>query len=1123
MGSVWSLSSKNLTATMAILACIAIATRQGGRHLTATAFCVAKSSTTSAVPATRAFSKNSFPFLTGTAACFGGRNQHAKVLATGAASLLSSSALLSTAVQEDIEKVAAVEHPSYDIISKDVVTEYGAYCTMYRHKKTGAELLSVHNDDDNKVFGITFRTPPTDSTGVPHILEHSVLCGSRKYRTKEPFVQLLQGSLQTFLNAFTYPDRTCYVLASQNEKDFKNLINVYTDAVFHPRATSDPAVHAQEGWHLELEDKEQPLTYKGVVYNEMKGVYSSPDSRLYRQSQRSIFPSNTYSVDSGGDPKVIPNLSFEDFKDFHAKFYHPANSRIFFWGDDDVKQRLDLMDEYLCEFGESPDSKPASVIEWQKKIITEPKWETHSYPVGGDQPETNMIMVNWLLNERPFTPTEDLIVGVLDHLLMGNGQSILYKTLMESGLGSAIVGGGLSDELLQATFSVGLKGVQAENAKAVEELVLKTLQKVMEEGFSEEQIASSMNTIEFRLREFNTGSYPKGLSFMLGAMSKWIYDGQPTDALKFEKPLAELKAMIAENGDAVFKEFLKEYLVDNMHRVTVELAPSKTLESEELKEEQDRLAAIKSSLNDEELDDVIKKTLELKALQASEDSPEDRATIPSLELADLKREVTEFPIEVSENENESGVTVIRHELASTSGIAYVNFAVDISGVDYNDIALLPIFTRIMTETGAGEYSDVQLSQRIGTHTGGVGVSLMKTSVSPDSVPTYSIHEGNNMMTKLTIRGKATSEKANELFSIFKLILTEAKIDSKKKVIEMLKETKSRIESSIQGSGHSYANNRMKARYRVDGFLDEKMGGITYLGTINELIKEAEGDWESVLRRLENIRSAILNDATCRNGMILDITGDKAVMDTIKPSVDAFLESLPGNPKGEKLQDFYHTEHPWATKAKEEMASIAPLKDEGFVVPTQVSYVGKGGLLFEQGEKVHGSTAVVSRYLRTGYLWDYVRVMGGAYGGFCTFNPVGGDGIFTFLSYRDPNLDKTIDVYDATADALLKAAEELENDPEALATAIIGTVGDLDGALSPDQKGNKAFNRWVIRQTPEERQQFRDEILNTKASDFRDFAMRLKNMKKPSVAVVSSKAAFESAAKAGKAMELKQVL
>ncbi len=1085
---------------MAIMACIAMAARRGGRVYTASAFAIPNKNIPSAMP-------------------FLGSGTRAASSACSASSI----APLRSATVEELEKVTAIDHPSYEVVENELVAEYGAHCTMYRHKKTGAELLSVVNDDENKVFGITFRTPPTDSTGVPHILEHSVLCGSRKYRTKEPFVQLLQGSLQTFLNAFTYPDRTCYVLASQNDKDFKNLINVYADAVFHPRATSDPMVHAQEGWHLELEDKDEPLTYKGVVYNEMKGVYSSADSRLYRQAQRSLFPDNTYSVDSGGDPVNIPDLSFEDFKNFHGKFYHPANSRIFFWGDDDVENRLNLMDEYLSEFGESPESKPGSVVEWQKKTFSEPQWEVHPYPVGADQDETHMVQVNWLMNDEQFTPLEDLVAGILDHLLMGTGQSVLYKTVIESGLGTAITGGGLSDELLQATFGVGLKGVKPEDTKAVEELVLKTLDKVIEDGFSEDEIASAMNTIEFRLREFNTGSFPKGLSFMLGAMSKWIYDGSATAGIKFEVPLAELKASIKESGSKIFIDFMKKYIVENTHRVTIEMKPSKTLEAEDLEEEKSRLAAIKDSLSDEEIDEVIRKTAELKALQASEDAPEDRATIPSLELSDLKREVTEFPNEVTENANDSGVTVIRHEMQSTSGIAYVSFAADTSGVDYDDIALLPVFTRIMTETGAGDLSDVQLSQKIGTHTGGVGVGLMSTKLNPDGIAIGTINESGNLLTKLTIKGKATSDKADELFSIFKLILTEANLDSKKKVIEMLKETKTRLEASIQGSGHSFANTRMKARYSVSGFISEKMGGLTYLDSVTSLLKEAEEDWDSILARLEKMRASILDKSTCRSGMMLDITGDKAVMDAIQPSVDSFLSSLPGDADGEKLQDFYNTEHPWVTKAKAEMADMCPLKDEGFVVPTQVSYVGKGGKLFEDGERVPGSTAVVSRFLRTGYLWDHVRVIGGAYGGFCTFNPMEGDGVFTYLSYRDPNLAKTLDVYDATADALLEAAEELENNPDALATAIIGAVGDLDGALSAEQKGSKAFNRWVLRQTPEERQQFRDEILNTKASDFRDFAMRLKSLKDSSVAVVSSKAAFEASAEAGKIMEVQSVM
>jgi len=1019
--------------------------------------------------------------------------------------------------------VTTTTHPAYEILEQSSVEEYGARCTTYRHKKTGAELLSVENDDDNKVFGITFRTPPTDSTGVAHILEHSVLCGSKKYTTKEPFVQLMQGSLQTFLNAFTYPDRTCYVLASQNNKDFYNMVNVYADAVFNPRATTDPMVHAQEGWHLELDSKDEPLTYKGVVYNEMKGVYSSPDSLMNRESQQKIFPDNTYGVDSGGDPIDIPNLSFENFVDFHSKFYHPANSKIFFWGDDDVKDRLELMDEYLNDFGASPESKPGSEIQWQKKTITEPQWTQSPYPVGPDQPKTHMVMVNWLVNEEPFTSAEELTVGVLDHLLMGTAQSILYKTVFESGLGTAITGGGLSDELLQATFAVGLKGVEADNTKAVQTLVLDTLGKIAEEGFSDDDIASAMNTIEFRLREFNTGSFPKGLSFMLGAMSKWIYDESPTDALRFEKPLEELKERIAKDGSKIFTDFMKDYLINNAHRVTIEMVPSGTMESETIKEEEDRLATIKSSLSDTELDKIINDTTVLRAFQAAEDTSEDRNTIPSLDLSDLTRTVTEYPTDVTENESGSGITVLRHELSSTSGIAYVNFAVDVSGVAFEDMPLLSLYTRVMTGTGAGEYSVVELSRRIGTFTGGVGASLSTRTVRSESVEDSTVHDCDHMLTKIFIGGKATSDKAEELLSIFRLVLTESNLDSQKKVIEMLKETKTGIESNIQGSGHSYSNTRMKARYSVSSYLGEKMGGITYLETINSLLEDAENDWPSVLQRLTRIREIILDNNFARNGMLLDITGDPAVLAEIQPSVESFLQQLPGDPKGSKLQDFYSTAHPWAVAAKSEMATKSPLKDEGFVVPTQVSYVGKALRLYSNGESVPGSSAVVSRFLRTGYLWDNVRVIGGAYGGMCTFDAKAGDGVFTFISYRDPNLDKTLDVYDGAADALLAAAEALEKDEKELATAIIGTVGDMDGALSPDQKGRVALNRWLSRETPEERQAYREAVLNTKAEDFKDFALRLKAMKEPSVAVVSSSSAFEAAAAAGKVMEVKSIV
>jgi len=1029
----------------------------------------------------------------------------------------------STVVEKsiDLEKKLDLEHPSYEILKKDYVEEYGAAAILYRHKKSGAELLSVSTDDDNKVFGITFRTPPEDSTGVPHILEHSVLCGSRKYKTKDPFVQLLQGSLQTFLNAFTYPDRTCYVVASQNEKDFYNLISVYADAVFHPRAINDPMVHAQEGWHLELENKDDPLIYKGVVFNEMKGVYSSPDSLLNRESQRSIFPDTTYGVDSGGDPRVIPDLSFEQFADFHKKFYHPTNSRIYFSGDDDVLARLQIMDEYLDDFDFSPESKPGSVVEWQQKIYTKPKKEVHPYPIGDGQPETHMMNMNWLMNDKKLSSLDDLTLGILDHLLMGTSSSILRKTLMESNYGEAITGGGLSDELLQATFSIGMKGVKVDDVSKLEQLISDTLEKVAKEGFESDDIASSMNTIEFQLREFNTGSFPKGLSFMLGAMSKWLYDESPTEALKFEKPLAELKEKISESGSQVFQEMIQNMLVDNTHRSTIEMKPSKTFESKLLEEEKNRLDEIKKSLSDSEIDEVIRTTNKLKELQSAADSPEDRATIPSLELGDLKREVTEYPLEETKNENGSGITVLRHEFGSTSGIAYAVLGIDLSSLSTEDIPLLPLMTRMMMETGAGEYDQVALSRRIGTDTGGIGVSVLNTAVHPDGAVETTILEGNNLQTKMLVRGKSTSDNIGKLLSLMNVILTDAKFDSKSRVVEMLKETKASMEASISESGHQAINTRMKARYRVGGYIEEMMGGITQLDTVRDLLAQAEEDWPSLLARLENMRSVILDEDICRDGMFLDITGDKIVLEKIQPSVDVFLKELPGTDTGKCLPNFYQEEHPWVAPIKKLMSEFAPIDNEGFVVSTQVSYVGKSGLLFEEGEQSSGSSQVVSKFLRTGYLWDQVRVMGGAYGGFCTFSPY--SGFFSFLSYRDPNLSKTLDIYDAAGDAVIAAGEQMRNDPDILSQTIIGTVGEMDGSLSPDQKGFASLQRWLVNESPSYRQEFRNQILDTKPEDFAAFGERLKKIKEPSIAVVSSQSAFKSAEEDGKKFNLKTIV
>jgi len=485
-------------------------------------------------------------------------------------------------------------------------------------------------------------------------------------------------------------------------------------------------------------------------------------------------------------------------------------------------------------------------------------------------------------------------------------------------------------------------------------------------------------------------------------------------------------------------------------------------------------------------------------------------------LEDLERKSTEYPIEVTK---EHGVTVLRHELGSTSGIVYVDFAVDVSVVDWEDVVLLPLFARILMETGAGEWDDVMLSRQIGTHTGGIRPQLLLAPVKRKNEDEEAVSDGSYFSTKLFLRGKATSEKASNLFSIMKLVLTDARLDSQSKVIEMLKEKKAQMEAQVQGGGHQFANTRIKSRYTASGFVEEKLSGISYLDIVKDLLKQAESDWPTFLARLEKIRNKILDSTVCRDGMILNLTGDQQVLKSIQPDVDDFLTTLPGDEKeNKKLPDFYTEPHPWVENISKEMPST--IVDEGFVVPTQVSYVGKGGLLYKPGEKVTGSAMVVSRFLKTGYLWDHVRVIGGAYGGFCVFT--GNDGFFSYLSYRDPNLAKTIDVYDATAEELAKAADMLENDKEVLANAIIGTIGDIDGVKSSDQKGWISMQRWLQNETAERRQRFRDQILNTTAMDFKAFAERLKNLN-GTVAVVSSEAAFKDAAKAGKELIVKEVL
>lgn len=969
-------------------------------------------------------------------------------------------------VQSDV-----AEKLGFEIVSEQEIDECKSKAILYKHKKTGAEIMSVANDDENKVFGIVFRTPPKDSTGIPHILEHSVLCGSRKYPLKEPFVELLKGSLHTFLNAFTYPDRTCYPVASTNSKDFYNLVDVYLDAVFFPKCVEDFQTFQQEGWHYELNDPSEDISFKGVVFNEMKGVYSQPDNIMGRASQQAMFPDTTYGVDSGGDPQVIPKLTYEEFKDFHRKFYHPSNARIWFYGDDDPTERLRILSEYLDLF-ESNSASNESKVQLQS-LFSKPVRIVEKYPAseGSDLKKKHMVCLNWLLSEKPLDLETELTLGFLDHLLLGTPGAPLRRILLESGLGEAIVGGGIEDELLQPQFSIGLKGVSDDDIQKVEELVMSTLKKLAEEGFDPEAVEASMNTIEFSMRENNTGSFPRGLSLMLRSIGKWIYDMDPFEPLKYEKPLTALKARIAEEGPkAVFCPLIEKFIINNPHLVTVEMQPDAKKASLDEAAEKEILDKVKAGMTEEDLAELARATQELRLKQETPDPPEALKSVPSLSLKDIPRQPMHIPIEIGEID---GVKVLKHDLF-TNDVLYTEIVFDMSSLKQEQLQLVPLFCQSLLEMGTKDLDFVQLNQLIGRKTGGISVYPSTSSVRGKVDP----------CSHIIVRGKAMAGRTEDLFNLVNCILQDVQFTDQQRFKQFVSQSKARMENRLRGSGHGIAAARMDAKLNVAGWVSEQMGGLSYLEFLESLEERVDEDWASISSSLEEIRRSLLS----KKGCLVNMTADGKNLANSEKFVSKFLNLLPSTPP---------TGNTWS-------ARLSP-GNEAIVIPTQVNYVGKAANVYETGYQLNGSAYVISKHISNTWLWDRVRVSGGAYGGFCNFDTH--SGVFSYLSYRDPNLLKTLDVYDGTANFL----RELEMDDDTLMKAIIGTIGDVDSYQLPDAKGYTSLQRYLLGITEEERQQRREQILSTSVSDFREFSNALKAVKDKGVVVVVASAADVSAA------------
>lgn len=928
----------------------------------------------------------------------------------------------------------------FDLVFERTVHELNSRIRLWRHGATGAQLLSCCNADENKVFGVTFRTPPADSTGVAHILEHSVLCGSEKYPVKEPFVELLKGSLQTFLNAFTYPDKTCYPVASANLQDFRNLVDVYLDAVFFPRITEE--IFRQEGWHIEADAPEGPFAYKGVVYNEMKGVYSSPESILSEQSQQSLFPDTTYGLDSGGNPERIPDLTYEQFADFHATYYHPSNARFFFWGDDPEEDRLACLAAVLARFSRI---EVDSAVPLQPRSDTPRMLETPFAASEGD--DRGMVTMNWLLCETADVE-RNFAFEMLEHILLGLPGSPLRRALIESGLGEDVAGVGLESDLRQMYFSVGLRGIDPRTASDVEMLIMETLADLAEEGLPADAVEAAVNSVEFALRENNSGRYPVGLSVMVRSLTTWLYDGDPLALLEWEAPLAAIKARVA-SGERYFEGLIREWLLDNQHVATVLLTPDRKLAERREAAEAARLEEYRQDLRQCERVALVEETRALRSLQEAPDSLEALATIPGLKLEDLPRENRPIP---DEDRQAGAVPVLFHDL-DTSGIAYTETTFDLSAVPARLVPLVPLFGRALFEMGTARRDFVDLGMRIARKTGGMDAdTLFATTLGP-----------RQPVARLVVHGKATYDNVPALYDILSEVLLEAKFDDRERFQRMVLEEKARQEHVLVPSGHGIVMARLRAGYTEAGWLDEATSGVSYLTFLRTLAERMEQDWDGVLADLDALRGLVLRRSNC----LMNVTADEEGGRIVAAPAAALAGALPDVAAESATAQWRYGE--------------APAAAEALVMPAQVNYVGKAADLYALGYAYHGSANVVFKHLRMAFLWDRVRVQGGAYGAFCAFDRA--SGVLAQVSYRDPNVASTLDVYDATADYLRRVSLSSTE----LANAIVGAIGDVDRHMLPDAKGSAALFRRLSGDSDAARQQMRDEILSTTNEHFRALA------------------------------------
>lgn len=946
----------------------------------------------------------------------------------------------------------------YEILDEHRVEDVQSDGFILRHKKSGARIAILSNNDDNKVFYIGFRTPPEDETGVPHIIEHTTLCGSKKFPVKDPFIELAKGSLNTFLNAMTYPDKTVYPVASCNDQDFKNLMDVYLDAVFNPNITKYEEIFKQEGWHYELTGKDDELKINGVVYNEMKGAYSSPDEVLSSQIYRSLFPDNTYSKDSGGNPEYIPKLTYEAYLDFYHKYYHPSNSYIYLYGDMDVVERLEWLDkEYLSLY----DYKKVNSEINKQPAFDEIKNVEAQYSITMDDSQENKTYLSY--NRVVGDSLDEMLYqafDVLDYALVSSPGAPVKQALIDAGIGDDVYGS-YDAGILQPVFSFVAKNANASQADEFESIIESTLKEVVKTGINKEALLAGINSSEFKFREADFGQFPKGLLFGLNCLDSWLFDDmKPFIHLECLGTFAKLRKAVDTD---YFEKLIQEYLLDNTHGSSVTVKPKRGLGNEREEALAKELSDYKASLSDEEIKKLIEDTEHLKKYQEEPSSDEDLRKLPMLTRADMKKNAMPF----SNIEDELlDVKVVRHDIES-NGIDYISFLFDAGDFAQSELGYLGFFTNALGLVSTEKYSYTDLANATNIYTGGISTG---TASHPD------IKDRNNFVFKFEVKLKVLEKNLDKALELMEQMLLTSDFTDTKRLGELVAQIKARLQANLSSSGHLVAAMRSMSSFSRYALYQDELKGVAFYRSICRIEKELSESPKSVSDKL----AAIAKKLFARNRMLISFTGNNEAYGNAKPSLKKVIAGFNKiSAVGNQAEVHFNT-------AK-----------EAFIDASQIQYVAKTGDFICEGYEYTGALRLLRIILSYDYLWINVRVKGGAYGCMNTFLRSGES---YFVSYRDPNLSDTLDVYDRIPEYI----KSFSPDERDMTKYIIGTFSALDTPMNPEAKGSRSLSAYLEGITYEQIQKERNEILNAQPEDIRRLADLVEAvLKKDSICVIGN--------------------